>query len=146
MNLQTEELLSSVVERLMKAMQKARPSGVRQFFALANQHMLWELNDLARRLDKQQPDLELLETLAIAPESSGDELSQTARHMLSAIESLPEDEREVFSLIRIQEVTQVEAAAILGVTVKTIQRRLNRGLLHLSQSLADSSLKDTKDE
>jgi RNA polymerase sigma-70 factor (ECF subfamily) len=32
---------------------------VRQFFALANQHMRWELNDLARRLDEQPPAVEL---------------------------------------------------------------------------------------
>jgi RNA polymerase sigma-70 factor (ECF subfamily) len=30
----------------------ARPTNVRQFFALANQHLRWELNDLARRLDE----------------------------------------------------------------------------------------------
>ncbi len=139
LNLQAEELLSSVVERLMKALQKARPAGVRQFFALANQHMLWELNDLARRLDKEDPDLQLLESLAIAPESSGAELSDSARKMLQAIEDLPEQEREVFSLVRIQEVTQVDAAAMLGVSVKTIQRRLNRSLLLLSQALQDES-------
>jgi hypothetical protein len=27
-----------------------RPQTVRQFFALVNQHLRWELNDLARRL------------------------------------------------------------------------------------------------
>ncbi len=137
LNLQAEELLSSVVERLLKAMQKARPNGVRQFFALANQHMRWELNDLARRLDRDDPDIQLMESLAIAPESSGSELSQSARRMLKAIEDLPEEEREVFSLIRIQDITQVEAAEILGVSVKTIQRRLNRSLLLLTKSLEE---------
>ena len=139
LNLQAEELLSSVVERLLKAMQKARPAGVRQFFALANQHMRWELNDLARRLDKADPDVQLMESLAMAPESSGAELSQSARRMLQAIDELPEDEREVFSLIRIQNLTQTEAADILGVSPKTIQRRLNRSLLLLTQTLSDVS-------
>ena len=139
LNLQAEELLSSVVERLLKAMQKARPTGVRQFFALANQHMRWELNDLARRLDKADPDVQLMESLAMAPESSGAELSQSARRMLQAIDELPEEEREVFSLIRIQNLTQTEAANILGVSPKTIQRRLNRSLLLLTQTLSDVS-------
>ncbi|AMV31503.1 RNA polymerase sigma factor [Pirellula sp. SH-Sr6A] len=137
LNLQVEELLSSVVERLMKAMRNARPAGVRQFFALANQHMRWELNDLARRLDRDDPDVQLMESLAVAPESSGSELSQSARRMLQAIDELPEEEREVFSLIRIQNVTQSEAAEILDVSVKTIQRRLNRSLLLLTESLED---------
>ena len=34
---------------------EARPQNVSQFFALANQHMGWELNDLARRLDDSPP-------------------------------------------------------------------------------------------
>ena len=46
-NLQPEELLSAVVERLLKAMRTVRPQSVRGFFALVNQHMRWELNDLA---------------------------------------------------------------------------------------------------
>src|ERR1700732_368114 len=56
LNLQPDELLDAVVVRLLKAMHSARPQTVRQFFALVNQHMRWELNDLARRLD-QQPGL-----------------------------------------------------------------------------------------
>src|ERR1700688_2932159 len=53
LNLQPDEMLDAVVERLLKAMRSVRPQTVRQFFALVNQHMLWELNDLARRLDEQ---------------------------------------------------------------------------------------------
>jgi RNA polymerase sigma-70 factor (ECF subfamily) len=57
--------------------------------------------------------------------------------MLEAIENLPEDEREVFSLVRIQGLTQPEVAEILGVSSKTVQRRLNRSLLLLTQQLED---------
>src|SRR5215472_15395514 len=53
MNLQADELLGAIAERLLKALREARPATVRQLFALANQHMRWELNDLARRLDDQ---------------------------------------------------------------------------------------------
>ena len=48
-NLETAEMLGGVVEGLIKAMRSVRPRTVRQFFALANQHMRWQLNDLARR-------------------------------------------------------------------------------------------------
>src|SRR5271167_281171 len=51
LNLETDELLNGVVAGLLTALQKVRPQTVRQFFALANQHMRWQLNDLARRLD-----------------------------------------------------------------------------------------------
>src|SRR6187402_3950571 len=53
LQLQTDELLSAVVERLLKALREARPRTVREFFALAGQHMRWELNDMARRLDEE---------------------------------------------------------------------------------------------
>ena len=48
-NLETAEMLGGVVEGLLKAMRSVRPQTVRQFFALANQHMRWQLNDMARR-------------------------------------------------------------------------------------------------
>jgi len=63
LNLQTDEMLSAVAERLLKALRQARPATVRQFFALASQHMRWELNDLARRLDEVPATVELREEL-----------------------------------------------------------------------------------
>jgi DNA-directed RNA polymerase specialized sigma24 family protein len=54
-----------------------------------------------------------------------------------AIGDLPEDEREAFDLVRIQGMTQVEAAEVLGVSIKTVQRRLNRALLILTEELDD---------
>jgi RNA polymerase sigma factor (sigma-70 family) len=137
LNLQTEELLSAVTERLLKAMRQVRPQSVRQFFALANQHMRWELNDLARRLDEQPAVLCLDEGLVPSPPSSDSELSPNGRRILAAIDDLPEDEREVFGLVRMQGMTQTEAARVLGVAAITVKRRLNRGLRLLTEQLAD---------
>jgi RNA polymerase sigma-70 factor (ECF subfamily) len=137
LNLQTDELLSAVVERLLKALREARPGTVRQFFSLADQHMRWELIDLARRLDKQPPAVELHEGLAPAPASSDSCLSPQARRLLEAIDGLPEDEREAFDLVRIQGLTHCEAAEVLGVSAKTVQRRLDRGLRLLTEQLGD---------
>ena len=50
---------------------------------------------------------------------------------------MPEDDREVFELVRIQGLTHAEAAAVVGVSVKTVQRRLNRARLLLAERLAD---------
>jgi RNA polymerase sigma-70 factor (ECF subfamily) len=137
LNLQTEELLSAVTERLLKALREVRPQTVRQFFALANQHMRWELNDLARRLDEQPAAAELREEIVPAPPSSGSGLSPDGRRMLEAIENLPEEEREVFGLVRVQGMTQTEVARVLGVAAVTVKRRLNRGLRLLAEQLAD---------
>jgi RNA polymerase sigma factor (sigma-70 family) len=138
-NLRSEEMLSAVVERLMKAMRQVRPQTVRQFFALANKHVRWELNDLARRLDQQAPQAELRDSLqpaAAGPNSSSAAGPRTAR-ILEAIDRLPEDEREVFELVRIQGMTHPEAAGVIGVSPKTVKRRLDRGLAILAEELAD---------
>jgi RNA polymerase sigma-70 factor (ECF subfamily) len=57
--------------------------------------------------------------------------------LLEAIDSLPEEEREVFDLVRIQGITHGEAAELLGVSTKTVQRRLDRGLRLMTQQLGD---------
>jgi RNA polymerase sigma-70 factor (ECF subfamily) len=136
-NLQPEEMLDAVVERLLQAMRSVRPQTVRQFFALVNQHMRWELNDVARRLDEQPTAVELREDMVPAPASSGSVLTPDGRRMLKAIDDLPEDEREVFGLVHIQGLTQGEAAEVLDVSVRTVQRRLNRSLLLLAEQLDD---------
>ena len=136
LNLQADELLSSVVERLLKAMRKVQPQTVRQFFGLANQHMRWELNDLARRLDKEARLVELRESVVGAPaESSGSQVSANTLLILEAIEGLPDDEREVFDLVRIQGLSQPEAAEVLGVSEKTVQRRLVRCVTMLTEKI-----------
>jgi RNA polymerase sigma-70 factor (ECF subfamily) len=137
LNVERDEVLGAVVERLLKALRTVHPRTVREFFALANQHMRWELNDLARRLDERPGDVELREELVPAPPGSGSMLTPGARRVLEAIDALPDDEREAFSLVRIQGLPQVEAASVLGVSAKTVQRRINRALLFLAEQLDD---------
>jgi RNA polymerase sigma factor (sigma-70 family) len=137
LNLRPEELLSAVVERLMKAMHSVRPVHFRQFFALAVKHIRWELNEQVRTLHNR--DYELLESDAIAqtPMETSERPSPVTRRILKAINGLSPNDREVFEMIRIQGMTQTSAAEILGVSVKTIQRRLNRLLPSLCEELSD---------
>jgi RNA polymerase sigma-70 factor (ECF subfamily) len=144
LNLQTDELLSAVVERLLRALREARPATVRQFFALASQHMRWELNDLARRLDERPAAAALREELVPAPASTDSGLSADGRRILEAIESLPEGEREAFDLVKIQGLTHAEAAQVLGVSLRTVKRWVSQGLRLLTARLAD--LHPLKDE
>jgi len=62
----------------------------------------------------------------------------------AAIERLPEDEREVFCLVRIQGLSHGEAAALLDVSTKTVQRRIHRSMLLLAQSSHDRVLEPWK--
>ena len=83
---------SGVVAGLLTALRKTRPPTVRRFFALANQHMRWQLNDLARCLDERPAAAALAESGVAAPPDSADSgLSPDARRILEVIEGLPED-------------------------------------------------------
>ena len=137
LNVQVDEMLGAVVERLLKALREARPANVRQFFALAGQHTRWELNDLARRLDENPRAVALPDGILPAQPASESALSPNGRRMIEAIDALPSDEREAFDLVRVQGLTQVEAAELLGVATKTVKRRLDRGLRLLTERLSD---------
>src|SRR5258708_29227568 len=89
-NLVAVELLSAVVERLIKALRGIRPTTTRQFFALACQHIRWELNDMARRLDERPPVAELRDEMVAAPSESVSGPTADASRILRAIEELPE--------------------------------------------------------
>jgi RNA polymerase sigma-70 factor (ECF subfamily) len=143
LNLQAEELLGAVVERLLKALREARPATVRQFFALAGQHIRWELNDLARRLDEGPAAVGLDERLVPAPPDSDSGLSSQGRQILAAIDSLPGEEREAFDLVKIQGLTHAEAGEVLGVSARTVKRWVSRSLRLLTDRLGDLGPDDT---
>ena len=67
--------------------------------------------------------------------SSASSLTPNHRRVLEAIDRLPDDEREVFGLVRVQGLTHVEAAEVTGVSSKTVQRRLNRAMVLLWKEL-----------
>lgn len=137
LNVGSDELLGAVVERLLKALREARPKDARQFYALANQHLRWELMDLARRFDERTPAVPLDDAHVPAPDGTSGGLTSEAKRILGAIDRLPADEREAFGLVRIQELSQVEAAEVLGVSTKTVQRRVTRALVLLTEELGD---------
>jgi len=139
LNLENDEVLSVVIERLCKALKKVRPETPRQFFALANRHVRWALNDFAEWLDRQ-PAIEPVSDIAAPQALSGDSLlSPELKRILDALDSLPPEESEVFDLVKIQGLTHAEAAGLLQVAEKTVQRRLNRAVLWLSGRLGQVS-------
>jgi RNA polymerase sigma-70 factor (ECF subfamily) len=100
--------------------------------------MRWQLNDLAHRLDERPAAAALAESgVAAPPDSTASGFSPDARRILEVIEGLPEDEREVFELVGIQGLTHAEAATVVGVSQKTVQRRLSEARLLLAERLAD---------
>jgi RNA polymerase sigma-70 factor (ECF subfamily) len=99
--------------------------------------MRWELNDMARRLDEQPAVAQLPDESLPAPAVSGSGLTADARRIMAAIDGLPEDDREAFDQVRIQGMSQAEAAEVLGVSVMTFNRRLHPALRLLTAGLGD---------
>jgi RNA polymerase sigma-70 factor (ECF subfamily) len=69
--------------------------------------------------------------------STASGLSPDGHRILAAIDGLPADEREAFDLVRIQGLSPAEAGRVLGVSITTVKRRLNRGLQLLVGGLGD---------
>jgi RNA polymerase sigma-70 factor (ECF subfamily) len=129
---ETGDVLAAIVERLLRATGEVRPQNVRQFFGLANQHIRWELNDLVRGLDKGPRRSELPDEIE-QPGVTDSGVAPAILRLLAAIEELPQENREVFDLVRVQGLSHAEAAEIAGVATKTIQRRLREATLLLAE-------------
>jgi len=134
---ETDDVLQSALLRLLRALREARPNGTREFFALAAEQIRRELLDLARHYfgplgqaaRHQSADGQALHEHA-------DESREPSRlaewcEFHQHIAELPEAEREVVDLIFYHGMTQSEAAAVLDVAVRTVQRRWQSALLRL---------------
>jgi hypothetical protein len=88
-----------------------------------------ELIDLARQYSRHQ---EQLPVLAEPADDSGDPVA-LARwgEIHQFIAELPDDVREPFDLIFYQGLTQLEAAEVLGVSLRTLKRRWQEARLRL---------------
>jgi RNA polymerase sigma-70 factor (ECF subfamily) len=117
---------------------------MRNFFALAAQQIRRELIDLARHYygplghgtkHASRPGTEGTQ-IADRPDSTF-EPSDLAEwcEFHEQIDHLPEEEREVIDLLFYQGLTQADAAALLNVTVRTVQRRWHAALLKVHMLL-----------
>jgi RNA polymerase sigma factor (sigma-70 family) len=145
---QTDDVFQSAVLRLYRSLGDVRPDSIAQFFGLAATQIRRTLIDLARHhfgpegaAARHHSDVDGRESLNGSRDSSPvrvDEPPETLdawARFHEAVEALPRDEREAFSVIWYGEATQKEAAELLGVTERTVLRRLVRARLLLHESL-----------
>ena len=130
-NVQSDEVLSSVAERLIKAMRNVRPSHVRGFFALTMKHVRWELNGLTRDLNAKRHERLAVDVIAQESDESDEPLSPLAHRIMDAINTLPQSDRDIFEFVRVSGMTQSDAAQALRISERTVSRRLSRILPHL---------------
>lgn len=145
----TDDVLQNAVVRLGRALTAGPPASPREFFRLAALQIRRELIDLSRRrfgpeglganhaTDYRGRD----ESRGGPPahERGGEswEPSKLAAwgEFHERVSELPDDEREAFELIWYQGLKHAEAAALLDVSTKTIQRRWHSACLALHAAL-----------
>lgn len=125
----TDDVLQQSLMRLHRALATVRPESVRKFYGLAATNIRRELIDLARsyygplgigtkhdtdggKAADEQADNHF------EPESIA---AWTEFH--ESVDQLPEAEREVFSLLWYDGLTQADAARVLGISLATLKRR-----------------------
>jgi len=141
---QTDDVLQNALLRLLRALRAVQPTSARAYFALAAEQVRRELLDLARHY--YGPEGIGAHHATPAPAASSPAIDQAdASHDPAAlaewfelhrqIGALPDDERAVVGLLYYQGLTQASAAAVLNVTVRTVQRRWQAALLKLHRVL-----------
>ena len=132
------DVLQNASLRLLRALKEVQPDSTAKFLGLAAQAIRRELLDLKRHYCGPQgmgahhqtdgPDRPAREPVDPAPDH--DELEEwCALHR--QVEGLPEEERAVVDLHFYQGLSKAEAAELLGVDVRTVQRRWNAALQRL---------------
>lgn len=145
---ETDDVLQNAVLRLCRALQDpgVRVDAVVDFLRLAALQIRRELIDLARRhYGPGRPRLAPPPPAGAAPAAAAEpadgadspERLGDWSDFHAQVEALPEEERAVFELLWYQELSQAEAAALLGVSVPTVKRRWLSARLLLQQALRD---------
>ena len=141
----TDDVFQAVLIRLHRSLGAVKPRSTRDFLGLAVTQMRRALIDLARHYygvyghgtkhhseggGKAADDSGGI----LARATGGSERPEALQDWAAfhhAIDSLPSDEQEVFSLVWYGGLMQKEVARLLGVSEKTVVRRLNRARLGL---------------
>jgi RNA polymerase sigma-70 factor (ECF subfamily) len=142
---ETDDVLQSALVRLCRALEQVQPASVRDFYALATTQIRRELIDLARhyfgpegRAARHESASDSPEAGRVTPDQSDLTHEPAAladwREFHEQVAALPDEEREVFGLIYYHGMSQADAAEVLGVAVRTLQRRWQAALLILHRA------------
>jgi RNA polymerase sigma-70 factor (ECF subfamily) len=144
---QTDDVLQNALLRLQKALAQIKPESARQFFGLAATQIRRELIDLARHYYGPEglganhatdgihpgPNAQPLYERAASPDGPLGFTDWNAIH--EQVEGLPAQEREVFNLLWYHDLSQAEAAVLLGISERTVGRRWRSARLLLHKAL-----------
>ena len=121
----TDDVLQNSMLRLHKCLSAVKPPTVKAFFGLAALQIKRELLDLSKSLFGAEGVGANHHTdgdgAVIAV--TGDDMPATWERFNEVTDTLPEDEKQVVDMLFIHEMTQEEAAGVLGVSLRTVKRR-----------------------
>jgi RNA polymerase sigma-70 factor (ECF subfamily) len=146
---QTDDVLQNALIRLDRALRAVTPPTACDFFRLATAEVRRELIDLARHYRGPRglgahhatraggrDSAEDVATGEAAPDTTYDPGRLAAwAEFHAAVAALGEADRELFDLLWYQGLTQAEAAALLGVTERTVNSRWLAARVRLGDSL-----------
>jgi RNA polymerase sigma factor (sigma-70 family) len=138
----TDDVLQNATVRLLSAIREVRPATPRDFLALATLQIRRELIDLARHFygpegiganHDSQPNRDSGYAGGAEPSDPSHEPSSLAQwtELHQQIAALPAEERDVVGLLFYQGLSQAEAAAVLQMSLRTLQRRWHDALIKL---------------
>jgi RNA polymerase sigma factor (sigma-70 family) len=145
----TDDVFQNAALRLCSALKQVTPRTVPEFIRLAALQIRRELMDLARHYygplghgahhasNAGASNAEDSSVRSFAAVDSTYEPSRLAiwSEFHQHVESLPENEREVFDLLWYQGLTRAEAATLLGVNERTVLRRWQQARIQVHRAL-----------
>jgi RNA polymerase sigma-70 factor (ECF subfamily) len=145
---QIDDIRQNAALRLWRALKEVKPASVQGFMNLAAVQIRRELIDLARHYDGPE-GLGRHHASRAGTDGSGtppgprktpadtDDPARLASwtEFHTQVDALPAEEKEVFHQVWYQGLTQVEAAALLGITVRVVKYRWRSARLRLHEML-----------
>jgi len=134
--LDTTDVANEAALKLYEALAEIQPATGRDFFRLAAQRIRWLLLDQAKRIDNDAGEQAASRAeFYPPPDESKPDLPLALGALYEQIEKLPEEEREVVDLLYFHGLTQIEAAAYLEVSERTVRRRWTVAKVKLFEGL-----------
>jgi RNA polymerase sigma-70 factor (ECF subfamily) len=133
----TDDVAQRAMIRLHKALRHVQPMNGRELFGLAARQIRWVLLDVCRRL-ADAPTISFTDKPdRIEPNDQEGEPSDLCAwtEFHERINGLPHEQRELFDVLFYQGVTQVDAAKLLGIPLRSLKRRWQEAKLRLRDGM-----------
>ncbi len=143
---ETDDVLQQAMLRLHRCLKEVSPATVKDFFALAGLQIRRELLDLQRSFFGPEGEGANHHTdgAGHAADDRGGPLLDAADErevpvawdrFHALVESMPADEKEVVDLLFISDLSQEEAAQVLGCSLRTVKRRWQAARIRLQAAI-----------